>query len=133
MNEILYESDIVSLIYFKPEQLVELVWKKSPNSAEFRSTYSAAIDFAKKCKTPFFLSDIRNEGPVLMEDLKWLEKEVIVRAVDFGVKKVALVSDNTLYSNLYAETIKKKFDNSPIKVNIFEDFASAKAWLLAIN
>jgi hypothetical protein len=49
------------------------------------------------------------------------------------VLKIALVSEDTIFSNIYAETIKRKFRESPIEVGIFQDIASAKAWLLIEN
>jgi hypothetical protein len=130
MHQILFESDTISLNFFKIERLLELVWKKNPTSTEFRDIFTSAIQFAQKNKISFFLSDMRNEGLIDMKNLKWLEKEIIPAAIKIGVKKIAMVSEDTFYSTLYAEMLKKKLENSTIQVRILGDKAEAKAWIL---
>jgi hypothetical protein len=132
MHQILFESDTISLNFFKTERLLELVWKKNPTSAEFRDIYTSAIQFAQKNKISFFLSDMRNEGLIDMKNLKWLEKEIIPAAIKIGIKKIAMVSEDTFYSTLYAEMLKKKLENSTIQVRIHSDKTEAKAWILGI-
>jgi hypothetical protein len=131
MHQTLFESDTISLNFFKTERLLELIWKKRPSSDEFRDIYTSAIQFAQNHKISFFLSDMRNEGLIDMQNLKWLEKEVIPAAIKIGIKRIAMVSEETFYSNLYAEMLKKKLENTTIQVRILGDINEAKAWLLA--
>jgi hypothetical protein len=130
MHQEIFESETFSLNYYKTERLIELIWKKNPRSDEFRTAYDAANLFAQSHKTLFFLSDMRKEGLTNMDDLKWLVKEIIPAAIKVGVKRIALVSEENFYSALYAETLKKKLENSLIQVRIFADVIEAKAWLM---
>jgi len=131
MGENIYNSDIVDLTYSKSEQLAELVWKQNTSSEEFRNIYTFAVNFANKNKVQYFLSDMRNEGLVSLDDVKWLTNEVISKAQDFGIKKIALVNeDDIIFSTIYAESVKKKLENTAINVQIFNDSISARAWLL---
>jgi len=131
MHQTLFESDTISLNFFKTDHLLELVWKKNPTTEEFRDIYTSAIQFAQKNKISFFLSDMRNEGLIDMKNLKWLEKEIIPAAIKVGVKKIAMVSEESFYSTLYAEMLKKKLENSTIQVRILSDKVEAKAWILS--
>ena len=134
MGEIIYNSEIVDLIYSKSDLLVELIWKKNTNTEGFRTIYSFAVNFATKNKVQYFLSDMRNEGLVSLDDVKWLTKEVIAKAFDFGIKKIALVNeDDMIFSTIYAESVKKKLEKLAIHVQIFNDAVSAKSWLLYKN
>jgi hypothetical protein len=128
-----YESEIVSWSYFKEDFLAWITWKKNTDSAEYRNIFNSILEFSNKNKVKYVLSDMRKEGLVQTEDLKWLEAEILGKAVEHGVLKIALVSEDTIFSNIYAETIKRKFRESPIEVGIFQDIASAKAWLLIEN
>jgi hypothetical protein len=131
MAEIIYNSEIVDLIYSKPELLVELIWKQNTSSEEFRSIYTFAVNFASKNKVQYFLSDLRNEGVVSLEDVKWLTKDVISRANELGMKKIALVNeDDEIFSTIYAESVKKKLEKLAVHVQIFNDVISARSWLL---
>jgi hypothetical protein len=134
MGEFIYNSEFVDLTYSKSDLLVELIWKQNTNSEEFRTIYSFAVNFATKNKVQYFLSDMRNEGVVSLEDVKWLTKEVIAKAQDFGIKKIALVNeDDMIFSTIYAESVKKKLEKSAIHVQIFNDPISARSWLLFKN
>jgi hypothetical protein len=134
MGEIIYNSEYVDLIYSKSDLLVELIWKQNTNSEEFRTIYTFAVNFASKNKVHYFLSDMRNEGLVSLDDVKWLTKEVISKAQEFGILKIALVNeDDIIFSTIYAESVKKKLEKSAIHVQIFNDPITAKAWLLYKN
>jgi hypothetical protein len=130
MNEIVYDSENAVMTYSKSDFVVELIWKRNINSDEFRNVYLAGLDFAATNKVHFFLADIRNEGIVTLDDVKWLAKEVIAKANDIGIKKIALVNEDDLtFSSIYAESLKKKIENFSIQVNIFADLANARIWL----
>lgn len=133
MEQILYESDIVTLTFTKEEKLTLLTWKQSADSEEYREMFNTVIEFSKKNKINFMLSDMRNEGVVKPEDLQWLEVEVLNKAVEHGVLKIALVTEDTIFSNVYAETIKRKLKASLIEVSLFLDITSARSWLLSEN
>jgi len=130
MKEKIYESDIVSWSYFKEDYLAYITWKKDSDSSEYRNIFNSILEFSTKNQVNYVLSDMRKEGLVQTEDLKWLETEILNKADEHGVLKIAMVSEDTIFSTVYAETIKRKLRESPIEVGIFQDVASAKAWLL---
>jgi len=131
MEEVLFSSEIVVLSYDKTKSSMELLWKKNANSEIYQEMFNKAIECSKHNTIRYFLSDMRNEGLIRMDDMKWLETEVLKRAVEHKIKKIALVVDDSIFSTVYAETIKKKLRNSPIQVQFFNEMNSAKAWLFS--
>jgi hypothetical protein len=131
MEQTFFDSDVIMLNFYKTERLIELLWKKNPSSEEFRNGYNTAAQYAQNHKVSCFLSDMRNEGLIDMANIKWLENEIIPLAIKLGIKKIALVSEETFYSTLYAETLKKKLESSSMQVRILSDINEAKSWLLA--
>jgi len=131
MEEILYDSEIVTLRYDKSKSIMELQWKKNTNSDVYKEMFNKAIECSKKNTIRYFLSDMRNEGLVRIHDMKWLEIEVLKRAIEHKLQRIALVFEDIIFSTVYAETIKKKLQNSPIQVRFFSDINSARAWLFS--
>jgi hypothetical protein len=129
MEEIIYDSQTVTANYFQKDTLVHLWWKKEANTNEYRQIFQALVDFVGKNKVRYIISDMRKEGLVSIEDVKWLEEEILKKAIVLGIEKIALINDETVFSTVYAETVKRKLINSPVKVQIFNDFSSAKVWL----
>ena len=131
MNEIVFDTENAKLNYSKSDSLLELIWKKNVTSEEFRRIYLSGVDFVIKNKVHYFLSDIRNEGLIPLDDVKWLTKEVIAKAFEIGIKKIALVNeDDIIFSSIYADSVKKKLENFSVKVQIFSDLSSGRSWLL---
>jgi hypothetical protein len=129
MDEILFNSDIVELKYDKPKCLLELTWKKNVDSEEYKNLFNLIIEFSEKNKIFYFLSDMRNQGVVRIQEVKWLELEVLRRAVEQKVKRIALVFNDIIFSTVYAETIKKKLRDSQVEVQFFSDISAARSWL----
>ena len=129
MQEALQNSEYASAIYDPTTRIVELVWKKDAGSEEYRKIFEAIVNFSDNNKIKSLLSDMRNEGLVRLEDVKWLEKEILARAVEYGLEKIALVVRESIFTTIYAEAIKKKLSNSPIKIQIFDRISEARSWL----
>lgn len=129
MEEVIYKSSSASLVYRKDKLIIELTWTKGSDSAEYREIFSNLVEFGRRNKVRYFLSDFRQEGHVPIEDLQWLNEEVLMKVDELGIQKVALVYEDTIFSTTYAETIKRKLKTSPVQVQLFADPVSAGAWL----
>ena len=131
MENTVYESSTVIANYLTEIKLIQLRWKKQSNTDEYRKMFQALVDFAQKNEVRFIISDMRQEGFVSVDDAKWLEEEILKKAIDLGVEKIALINEGTIFSAVYADSIKRKLLKSPVKVQLFDEMNSAKAWLTA--
>ncbi|MBN1598629.1 MAG: STAS/SEC14 domain-containing protein [Bacteroidales bacterium] len=131
MPEVFYNTEILTLNYVKEEKLVIIEWKKNATTKEYRNFITSIIEFSKKNKVLYLMSDMRKEGVVNTEDIRWLKSEITSIADELNEVKVALIVADNQYSNIYAETLKRKFKESPLQFNIFKDRVSAKSWLIA--
>lgn len=130
MEKVIYDSDLVTVNYFSEEKLIKVQWNSETDSFEYRKMFQAIVEFAKDKKVKYIISDIRREGLVSIDNVKWLEEEVLKKAIKFGIEKIALICDENIFASVYADTVKRKLLNSPIKVQLFSDLASAKNWLV---
>ncbi|MBN1952402.1 MAG: hypothetical protein JW801_14470 [Bacteroidales bacterium] len=131
MQNTLYDSDIVSLSYLPEDKLIEMIWKKNATSEEYRKMFGIVIEFSEKNQIRSVLSDMRNEGLVRLDDVRWLDKEVLTRAIEHKLQRIALIIEETIFSSVYTDVVKKKLDKSPVQVRAFYDLSSARAWLLS--
>ncbi len=129
MAVIIYESSSASLVYDKPGRTIELKWKQGAYSDEYRELFSNLVEFARKNDVIYFISDLRSEGHVPVEDLQWLEVEVLEKVQELGIQRVALITEDTVFSTVYAETIKRKLNDKPTEVQIFDAPEPAYAWI----
>jgi len=125
----LYNSEYATLSYENSSKVIELVWKKSANSDEYRKMFNVLIEFSEKNRIKAFLSDMKSQGVVRLDDVHWLEKEILSRAISHKIEKIALVTQDTIFSSIYAEAIKKKLEKSPIILQVFTDLSEARAWV----
>ena len=131
MENTIYKTKTVKATYSSKEKLVYLCWNSETNTEEYRQIFQSLINFIQNNKVRFVISDIRKEGLVSIDDLKWLEEEIFKKYLHLGVEKIALINEDTIFSNVYAETIKRKLTDSSIKVRLFDSLTTAKAWLIA--
>jgi len=85
MEEVIYKSSSASLVFKKEKLIIELIWTKSSDSFEYREIFSNLVEFGRRNKVRYFLSDLRKEGHVPIEDLQWLNEEVLMK-IDFPIE-----------------------------------------------
>ncbi len=129
MGTIIYDSDYALLTNFNKEKILLLEWKKSCPQDEYRKVFSKSMSFANETKVHFFISDMRNEGAIAIDNLKWLKKIVIPRAIELQVQAIALIINESLFSRIYADSIYKALEKSRIKVNYFFNMEEAMSWV----
>ena len=129
MEDTIYQTKAVVSTYSPKEKLIHLCWNSEANTHEYRKIFQFLIDFIKKRNVRYVVSDIRKEGLVSIDDLKWLEEEIFKKYIHLGVEKIALIIEDSIFSNVYAETIKRKFTNNEIEVRLFDSLKSANNWM----
>lgn len=129
MGKVLLDSEYALLTYHKENFILALTWKSSCPFEGYTATFNHAVQFALENKVKHFVSDIREEGVVPINNLRWLKEHVISRAYELGVVKVALVINEELFSSIYADLIKKSISESKITTRFFMQPEEAMSWL----
>jgi hypothetical protein len=129
MGTKIYESDYALLTNLSQDKILLLEWKKPSPADEYRKVFSKCMSFAAETKVHAFVSDMRHEGAIGIDNLKWLKKIVIPRAIELNVQFIALVINETLFTRIYADSIYKALEKSRIKVNFFFNEEDAFSWV----
>ena len=128
MGKILFQSSYALLTYLKNEKILLLKSKGGCTEDEYKNIFIEASKIGDSNKVQYFLSDLRNGGPVSYSNLVWLRKDIIPKAIELGIQKIALVFNSDLYSKIYADSIRTSLDNVNISINYFKNQEDAMSW-----
>ena len=128
MGKVIYDSDYALLTFFKGNKLLELNWKQRAPEQEYKDVFNHAIETGRTNNVDFFLSDIRNSGAVSIGNLQWLKNNVVPKAVEYGVLKVALIINDELFKKIYADSIRESIHKNKILIDFFSLDEEALNW-----
>ncbi len=133
MEEIILDTDFVKITYKPDAKLLVQRWKRVITSEEYRKGFQTSLDTVIKYNIPLFLSDTTKEGIISPEDRKWLEEEVIPKAVQNGLKYSATIMNKDLLKKYYLSKLKNASEQSGMRFRIFDDYDEGIQWLLSHN
>jgi len=118
-----------ALIQFDEEtKTLELIWKKTVTREVYRTIFLETLDLLIKQGSRNFISDIRKEGVIGPENTKWLQENIIPKALKNGLEKIAIIMDSDVFKEFYTENIKKAVAGSAM-INLFDSKESAYNWI----
>lgn len=131
MEQTLFQSNVAKIFYEEDKNLITLIWKSIATSAEYRESFLKVLAYIEKDKIPKFLSDTSLEGTVHPNDRKWLETEVIPKAVKAGLKYTATILDPNVFKKYYLSQLKDSSENSGMSgFQIFGNYDEGRKWIL---
>lgn len=131
MKEIL-NNEFATVSYDEISNAVISVWKKPSTSEAYKLIFTGILDELTKYKASAFISDIYQQGIVGTENRLWLQNEIMPKAFKKGLRKVATVTPNDVFSKFYIESVKNgALGNSlDLEFKYFNDLISAQAWVM---
>jgi hypothetical protein len=127
--KILHETDNALLQYNEDTNAIELIWKKFQDEVTYRMMFTKGIEYLKEQKATGWLSDIRKEGVVGPIQSKWLQEEIIPKAISYGLKKIAVVMDSDVFKRVYVKSIEKAVHEASDNMHYFYSIEDANQWL----
>jgi hypothetical protein len=123
-------NDYCLVEYLPTLSTVRLQYKRSLQAQEFKHTFGVVLKVFEETKAENYLSDSRKQGVVAMENQKWLETEVIPKAVKNGMKRILTVVPKDVFAKFYVENIKTTAERkSGIEFRYFESLSDGEAWI----
>lgn len=131
MKEIL-DNEFASVFYDKTSNSIITVWKKPTTSEAYRGICNFVLQKIKEFGVEALISDIYQQGLVGTENRLWLQNEIVPEVFKSGVRKVAIIAPNDVFSRFYIESVKTgaQAGLSNVELSYFNDLISAQAWLV---
>jgi hypothetical protein len=107
---------------------VIMQWKSFATSQEFRKGLNSGLHMVNTHKVGNWLADLRKMDVIDPEDEQWSNTDWFPRALQAGIRKMALIPSEDVFNNMAVENIMSQV-TSNLQVHYFKDLESAKAWL----
>jgi hypothetical protein len=131
MKEIL-DNEFASIFFDEISNSIITIWKKPATTEAYRGICSFVLRKIKEFGVEAIISDIYQQGLVSTENRLWLQKVIVPEIYKGGVRKVAIIAPNDVFSRFYIESIKNGAQSviSDVELNYFNDLISAQTWVL---
>lgn len=108
---------------------VIMTWRGYATTGEFRAANERVLAALAERKASKLLGDIKEFVLIGSEDQTWLSTDWIPRAVQAGLRKVALTSPAFYFNRVAVESVGQRLDPEALILKHFDDRAAAWAWL----
>lgn len=117
-------------IYFDSDlKAVISIWKGYATSTQFRDKTEELLAVMAANQAGKFLVDLKEMVLIGKDDQDWMDKSYFPKAIDEGLKSVAVVQPSYYFNKVAVETIIFKINQQELAVNYFHTFEEAKEWL----
>ena len=127
---IISENDYTTLFYHTSRRIIHYVIHRSVFGDCYREGMLKGVDLLRKHGARKWLSDCRNGGAVLSDDVEWSRSEFYPKAVMAGWKYWAVVPPEKMVGQLSMKRLAGYFDHPDFKTEFFTDEEKALAWLI---
>jgi hypothetical protein len=131
MKEII-NNELAFVSYDDVSKAIITVWKRPSTEEAYCEILSLVLDKIIEYKSTALITDIYQQGIVGIEIRCWIQDEILPKAYGAGLKKIAFVSPNDIFSKFYIDSIKTGALSKSInfEYGCFQNLISAQAWLL---
>lgn len=131
MKEIL-NSEFAIVSYDSESSSIVTVWKKPATSEAYKIILQFGLEKILEYKAEALISDIFQQGIVGTENRLWLQNELLPKAYAHGLRKVATITPNDVFSMFYIESVKSGVIVNSLKLDFryFQDLPSARNWVM---
>jgi len=108
---------------------VIMTWKGYATSREFREANERILGVLSERHATKLLGDIKEFVLIGAEDQRWLSTDWIPRAVEAGLRTVAMITPVFYFNRVAVESVGQKLD--PVILQYFDTREAARDWLAA--
>ena len=112
---------------------VRMLWKGYATSAQFRAANERVLEAIKERKASKLLGDAEDFVLIGADDQMWLASNWIPRALQAGVRKIALVMPRFYFNRVAVDTVAQRlsgeFARNLVRIEYFDGRESARNWL----
>ena len=106
-----------------------MVWKKQPTSEQYRIMFSKCYEIVRLYGTPYWLSDMRKQGDISVEDQQWMVGNILIEAIRDGLKRIVGIYDPAQHNEDYRARIKSQTEKFGVDMDFFNSRKEAEDWI----
>lgn len=128
-EKVILDEEYAIVSYLSSTKFGKIIWKRKPDSEEYRCAFQTLLKYSQKQPVNIFLSDTSKQGIISPDDRKWFETEMLPAAVQSGLKKAAVVFDGNIFKKYYLNLIISATNKFGMPLKLFLTEEDALLWL----
>ena len=112
---------------------ISMIWKGYATSAQFRAANERVLTAIVQCNANKLLGDAKDFVLIGADDQMWLATNWIPRALQAGVRKIALVMPRFYFNRVAVDTVTQRlsgeFARNLVRIEYFDAREAAHSWL----
>ena len=110
--------------------IISVVWKSGDfTTSEFNELYTQTLKYGETVDPIGFYTDLRNQRVMSPNERSWFQDNAVPRAVELGMKYVAVVFTGNIFKRYYLNNIMNTVSKFGVPMKFFSKPEEAKAWL----
>ena len=128
-----FESEFASVEWNEAAQVAVMTWKKFVQGDAFKNPCRKALELALSKKTKKWYSDTTNAGVFIKEDRDWFNKEIVVKILQNGINKSALIVPKSTLSLVSLKAAAEDAQKIGLEIKYFSETTDAIEWLKSLG
>lgn len=128
-GQICLNNDCCTLFYNAHINALGVTWKGQATSEQYRQVFIKSLEMMMLYHAPYWISDMRKQGTIAVEDQQWMFKEIFPAAVQHGLLKGVCIYDPDQHNDDYRDRLRKISLTLGIETVFFKSFQSAEEWI----
>ena len=123
------DNEYVTMTYYPDTKIVHHLFHQFIQGQHFRDALDKGTELLLQHGAQKWLSDNRNRGALLPEDMEWTQTDWFPRTVQVGWKYWALVMPEKIVGKMNMRQAVQAYTEKGIIVEVFADPDEAMSWL----
>jgi hypothetical protein len=128
-TEVHYETGFLTVSWNDELAAVEMDWHDFAKGEQFRGGLDEGLALVREQGAENWLADLRDLGTVDQADQEWSNEEWFPRAIDAGLKNMAIVKPESAIAEMSVDAIMQEVEGTGLVTHYFDNRADAEAWL----
>lgn len=128
-EQLVFDAEYGSIFYNAKVNCAGIVWKKQITSEQYRTLFNQCLNIVKMYHTPYWVSDLRLQGVVAVEDQRWMLQTIYPEANRNGLVQTAIIYNPHHHSSDYPERIRAAAEHLGIQIQFFDNRKDADEWI----
>ncbi len=128
-EQLIYDAEYGSIFYNAKINCAGIAWKKQVTSEQYRTLFNKCLNIVKMYHTPYWISDLRQQGVVSVDDQRWMLQTIFPEANKNGLIQTAVIYNPQDHSTEYPTRIRVAAESMGIAIEFFDNRKSADEWI----
>lgn len=128
-GQVILNNSCCNLFYNARINAMGIIWKRQPEGYEYQNIFNKSLEMMILYHTPYWISDMRQQGNIDEGNQRWLFTEIIPSAIRLGLRTVLCICSPQQLTEHYRIKLKETTNKLGIDTVYFETQKAAEDWI----